>query len=151
MSLMAIAAPARADTTARIGTHQCSLSRMGRRLSIPRCSYRRPRPRPRAMCRWISCMAQLRATISSIHISTPQCCSLSLTHPCSLATGQVILRTESAVAQTGSRRSSREAFAYAVPCPFAAVDCPVSLLSFRLFALHSWVCRSAHSNRIVCV
>jgi len=131
MSLMGIAAPAQADTTAHIGTHRCSLSRVGHRLSIPQCSYRGPRPK--AMCRWTFCMARqgsLKATISSTHMSIPQCCSLSLTHPCSLATGQVILRTELAVAQTGSRRSSRVAFAYAGPCLFAAVDCPVSPLSF---------------------
>jgi hypothetical protein len=53
------------------------------------------------------------------------------------------------VAQMGSRRWSRVAFAYAGPCPFAAVDCLMSLLSFHLFALHAWVCRSAHSNCIV--
>ena len=129
MPLMVIATPARADTTAHIGTHRCSLSRVGHHLSIPRCSRRRPRTR--AMCRWTSCMAQqgcLRATISSTHIFILQCCSPSLTHPCYLATGQVIPRTVSAVAQTGFKRPTRGAFACVGPCPFAAVDCPVSHL-----------------------
>ena len=143
-SLMVMATRVRADTTARIGTHRCSLNRVGHRLSILRCSCRRPRTR--AMYRWTSCMAQqgcLRATISSTHISILQCCFPSLTHPCYLATGQVILLTESAVAQTGFRRSSRGSFAYAGPCPFAAVGCPVLHLisSFRAplmgLSLHS--------------
>jgi hypothetical protein len=77
----------------------------------------------------------MRATISSTHTvlaSIPLCFSLSPIHPCFLATCQVTLRTESAVAQTGSRHMSRGAFR--LRCNYSSQDLSLTKISF-LYAI----------------